>query len=67
LVCGGWYGDAGLPSADDVVELSDELAIERLLEHLTEGRRATFAGLCTLLRDWDRPECLNPHLKRARW
>jgi hypothetical protein len=49
LVCGGWYGDAGLPSADDVVELSDELAIERLLEHLTEGRRATFAGLCTLL------------------
>jgi hypothetical protein len=40
-VSSGWRGDAGLPWADEVVELIDELAIERLPEHLTEGRRAS--------------------------
>jgi hypothetical protein len=40
-VSSGWRGDAGLPWADEVVERIDELAIERLPEHLTEGRRAS--------------------------
>jgi hypothetical protein len=40
-VSSGWRGDAGLPWADEVVELIDELAIERLPDHLTASRRAS--------------------------
>ena len=40
-VSSGWRGDTGVPWADEVVELIDQLAIERLPEHLTERRRAT--------------------------
>jgi hypothetical protein len=39
----GWQGDKGLPWADEVVELIDEVAIERLPEHLTEQRAKTLA------------------------
>jgi ParB/RepB/Spo0J family partition protein len=36
----GWSGTSGLPWADEVVDLLDEIAVERLPAHLTERRRA---------------------------
>ena len=35
----GWSGTSGLPWADEVVDLLDEIAVERLPEHLTARRR----------------------------
>ena len=35
------YGDSGVPWQDDAVDLLDELARERLPEHLTEPLRAS--------------------------
>ena len=39
-VTSGWSGTSGLPWADEVTDLLDEIAIERLPAHLTERRRA---------------------------
>ena len=36
----GWSGTSGLPWVDEVVDLLDEIAVERLPAHLTERRRS---------------------------
>jgi hypothetical protein len=38
-VTSGWSGTTGLPWADEVIDLLDEIAVERLPAHLTERRR----------------------------
>jgi hypothetical protein len=35
----GWTRSSGLPWADEVIDLLDEIAVERLPEHLTAHRR----------------------------
>jgi hypothetical protein len=35
----GWSGTTGLPWADEVIDLLDDIAVERLPAHLTERRR----------------------------